>query len=369
MTQEPKFVAFNLEGMNNTDKLVSNLLSASIDYMNKTASQNPVGYKKMSGSDVEELSCSSMKTVAPRVGMPEDRIVLVSGHVFPDIILHTYNYGVEIKSTQKDAWTSTGSSIVESSRSEEADRIYMLFGKLGGEPEFRCKPYQQCLSNIAVTHAPRYLIDMNLDDESNIFSKMDTEYDKFRVLPETDKISKVRQYYIAKAKAEHKYEMPWWMGETTNVNLSFYNDIGTEKKSEIQARACILFQSLYSKSSKDRYRPIALWLCNNYSLLCPNMRDEFSAGGQCTIINGKLLKRPYPHIVQEILNNQERIKSLLLSPDEDLLMGIHDFWDFVYDPKDLYNSWLSMLETSFKENPQLSFVPIRKLLEEEAKPY
>lgn len=99
------------------------------------------------------------------------------------------------------------------------------------------------------------------------------------------------------------------------------------------------------------------------------MRDEFSAGGQCTIINGKLLKRPYPHIVQEILNNQERIKSLLLSPDEDLLMGIHDFWDFVYDPKDLYNSWLSMLETSFKENPQLSFVPIRKLLEEEAKPY
>ena len=50
-------------------------------------------------------------------------------------------------------------------------------------------------------------------------------------------------------------------------------------------------------------------------------------------------------------------------------MGIHDFWDFVYDPKDLYNSWLSMLETSFKENPQLSFVPIRKLLEEEAKPY
>ena len=114
MTQEPKFVAFNLEGMNNTDKLVSNLLSASIDYMNKTASQNPVGYKKMSGSDVEELSCSSMKTVAPRVGMPEDRIDLVSGHVFPDIILHTYNYGVEIKSTQKDAWTSTGSSIVVS---------------------------------------------------------------------------------------------------------------------------------------------------------------------------------------------------------------------------------------------------------------
>lgn len=369
MIQEPRFVAFNLEGMNETDKLVNSLLSASIDYMNKTAARDPSGYGSLSGSQVEKLSCNSMKEVAPSVGFPRERIDLVSGHVFPDIILHSYNYGVEIKSTQKDSWTSTGSSIVESSRSPETDRIYMLFGKLGGSPEFRCKPYQQCLSNIAVTHSPRYLIDMNLSNKDNIFSKMKTDYDDFRILLENDKINKVRQYYIAKAKAEGKYEMPWWMGETTNVNLSFYNDLSVEEKSEIQARACILFQSLYSKDSRNRYRPISLWLCNNYSLLCPNMRDDFSAGGQCTSINGELLKKPYPHIVQEILNNQDTIKALLYHPDEDILMGIHDFWDFDYDANDLYGSWLDMIESCFDENPQLSFVPIRELLENNAKPY
>lgn len=99
------------------------------------------------------------------------------------------------------------------------------------------------------------------------------------------------------------------------------------------------------------------------------MRDEFSAGGQCTIINGKQLKKPYPHIVKEILANQDTIKFLLHHPDEGIMMGIHDFWDFPYDSNDLYNSWLCMIESCFKLNKELEFVPIRELLESNAKPY
>ena len=369
MNMEPRFVAFNMQGMNNIDKLVANLLSMSIDYMNEVAEKNKHFYKNMTGSDVEVLSCKSMREVAPRVGFPQDRIDLVSGHVFPDIILHKCNYGVEIKSTQKDSWTSTGSSIVESSRNEEAERIYMLFGKLGGSPEFRCKPYQQCLSNIAVTHAPRYLIDMDLKSSENIFSKMKTEYDDFRLLPEKEKITKVRKYYLDKARKENKFEMPWWMGETTNVNLSFYNDLSPAAKNEILARSCILFRSLYGKDSKKRYRSISLWLCNNYSLLCPNMRDDFSAGGQCVVIDGEQLRTPYPHIVAELLKNHERIKELLNCPDDDILRSINDYWDFPYRKDDLYGSWLDMVEDSFCNNPQLAFVPIGALLEKNARPY
>lgn len=360
---EEKFVAFKLDGMNNTDKMVNNLLRASIKYMNDKAKLNPHGYDSMSGSDVEKLSCSSMKEVAPIVSFPRDRIDLVSGHVFPDIILHKFNYGVEIKSTQKDVWKSTGSSIVESSRCKEANRIYMLFGKLGGAPEFRCKPYQQCLSNIAVTHAPRYLIDMELSAEDNIFSKMHTEYDDFRIMDEPEKISKVRQYYIKKAKEEHKVEMPWWMGDTTSVNLSIFNDLSTSTKDAILTRAYILFSSIYTDNTKLSYKQVALWLCNTYSLLCYNVRDMFSASGQLKVINGEPLKRPYPHIVKEVLKRNTQIKSLLKDPDEDIMKGIQDFWDFDYDRFDLYSSWINMVETCFKANPSLKHIPIRQLLE------
>ena len=121
---------------------------------------------------------------------------------------------MEVKSTKADSWTSTGSSIVESTRIKEVESIYMLFGKLGGEhAEFRCRPYEQCLSNIAVTHSPRYLIDMNLED--TVFDKMKVEYNTFRLLEETEKIAKVRDYYkkVYATKGKGKtYQMPWWMG-------------------------------------------------------------------------------------------------------------------------------------------------------------
>lgn len=251
MEQDQRFVTFNLEGFNHVDEMVNTLLSKTITYMNKNACTIPERYNKMSSGDVEILSLKSLKEIAPCINFPTERIELISGHVFPDILLHETRYGVEIKSTQKDAWTSTGSSIIESTRDKNTDRVYMLFAKLGGRPEFRCKPYQSCLSNIAVTHSPRYLIDMNLSSNNNIFAKMNTDYEIFRQLDEGKKISCVRQYYIKKAKAEKKYEMPWWMGETTNVNLSFYNDLQASEKKYSSSKSLHFIQKLISKRYKE----------------------------------------------------------------------------------------------------------------------
>ena len=79
----------------------------------------------------------------------------------------------------------------------------MLFGKLGGTPpEFKCKPYQDCLYDIAVTHSPRYLINMELEKNETIFSKMGTTYDDLRTSP--DSIEQVRNYYRNKALRENK---------------------------------------------------------------------------------------------------------------------------------------------------------------------
>ena len=369
METEENFLMLNLNGYNHTDQLVASLLKETTIFMNQEAKRKTYDYARMKGSEVENLAYKSMVKVAPSVDFPKERIKLISGHVLPDIILRDTKYGVEVKSTQKDAWTSTGSSIVESTRDANTDHIYMLFAKLGGIPTFKCKPYQECLSNIAVTHSPRYLIDMNLGKHENIFAKMNTNYEEFRHLEESAKISKVRKYFLDKAKAEHKDEMPWWMGETTNINISFFNDLSTNEKDVLRAKACILFQSLYKQQNTHRYRPISLWLINYYSLLCPNMRDDFSAGGKCTIINGEKLTTPYPHIVYELLQRNELIQKLLSNPDEDLERGIVEFWDFQYDQNNLYGSWINMVEKTFKNNPNLSNINIRSYLESNAKPY
>lgn len=368
MKEETKFVAFNMQGMHDIDKAVSSLLSKSIDYMNENALANPMAYAKMSGTDVEILSRDSLQAVAPSVGINPEVIDLVSGHSFPDIILKETYYGVEIKSTQKDAWTSTGSSIVESTRDKDAERIYMLFGKLGGIPEFRCKPYQRCLSSIAVTHSPRYIIDMQLNETDTIFTKMNTEYDKFRSLPENEKISYVRKYYLKQVKQRKnqslkKNEMPWWMGEQTEIDLSFYNDLSTEAKEAMMPRLFVVFPTLFDANSDKRFKPVAVWLCDRYSMICYNMRDAFTAGGTVKKYNGQVLKKTYPAIVGRLIKYLDEIRALLLHPDKDILTDIHDFWDFNYKKDNLLEAWTLALEVEFNKNKELRHIDIRSIIE------
>lgn len=364
---EQQFVAFNVEGMNHVDKMVENLLYNTLSYMNENAKATPATISKLKPSEVEELSYKSLVEVAPSVNFPKERIDLVSGHVFPDILLHETSYGVEIKSTKEDKWTSIGSSVVESTRNADTDKVYMLFAKLGGEPTFRCKPYQQCLSRIAVTHSPRYLIDMNLNDDKNIFAMMNTDYDYFRTLDEADKINYIRNYYIEKAKAQGRHEMPWWMGKVSNVNISFYADQPVEEKKILKAKALILFDSIFNEiNDKNKYKDLSLWLCTHHSLLCTNMRDMFTAGGNIKFIDGEKLDKPYPHIVGEVLKFLPLIKDILNNPDEDIAESIKERWNFSYDRSHLFESWVGMIEAKFKSQKSLKNIPIRNLIERNA---
>src|SRR3989344_6091119 len=92
-------------------------------------------------------------------------------HAFPDIIANKY-FGVEVKMTVNDHWTSTGNSVLESSRIEDVERIYIMFGKFGEKFDPRYRLYQECVPEISVTHPPRYRINMDLPLGKSIFDKI-----------------------------------------------------------------------------------------------------------------------------------------------------------------------------------------------------
>ena len=344
--------------------------AAFADFMQKTencfnerSKKDPKLYKDIQAEKLESLTVDLLKEIAPSTPFKANEIKLISGIRFPDIVAEKY-FGVEVKSTQSNKWTSIGGSIVESTRVEDVDNIYMLFGKLGGTPpEFRCRPYQDCLYDIAVTHSPRYLIDMNLASGDSIFTKMGKEYNSFWKMPENDKFDEVRKYYLKKAKNEGRYEMPWWMSGTTNVNLSFYSDTDVAHKETLLIRAYALFFTMYDDNTQIRFKQVSLWLCTHYSLLCPNMRDLFTAGGIYEYNTGSGVKKA-PHIVGELLKRVVNIKELLDNPDNDLAKDIEDFWDFSYNPSRLYESWLANIEVTFSKSKFLKDVPIRKLIDE-----
>ena len=105
--------------------------------LNTEAAANPGEYRQLNSSTLELCAVGKIKKACNNSPFDANEVKLISGQRFPDIIANEY-YGVEVKSTKADYWKSTGSSIVETTRVENVDDIYMLFGKLGGNiPEFK----------------------------------------------------------------------------------------------------------------------------------------------------------------------------------------------------------------------------------------
>ena len=300
----------------------------------------------MSPSALEMCALEKIKLACANSPFDAKDVELVSGQRFPDIVANSY-YGIEVKSTKADHWTSTGSSIVESTRIENVDDIYMLFGKLGGKvPMFKCRPYQDVLYDIAVTHSPRYLIDMELNSQQTIFSKMGTTYDDFRKSPKA--IQKVRTYYREQAKLRGKQEMPWWItSENVDVakpfNIRLWNSLDIDEKRLLQAKCMILFpEALSSKKSRNKYNNTTLWLCSYCQVVNPNVRDMYSAGGQITHVNGKRLQRPVPQVFNIIVEYAEFIRKLLAEPTADFLQMIEEYNPILMKGEDLYKEWINM---------------------------
>lgn len=294
---------------------------------------------------------------------------MVSGAKFPDIQAEKY-YGVEVKTTSTNTWKSIGSSIVESTRIEDVSMLYMLFGKLGGDyAEFRCKPYEECLDNISLTHQPRYQIDMELDKKKreNIFQKMKIDYDDFRILGEREKIHKVRQFFRSSAK--EGYEMPWWIGDEESetsvpMTIRFLNDTSLEEKHDILVRIFILFPEILSNQTQTKYKRAALWLCSRRALICSNIRDFFTSGGKVSKIGNCHFQTPVPQIISRLYDLKDDIVYLLNHPDEALIDDISELWAIDCNPIYYKANWVAMMQNMFNETADLKEIKLEELLEE-----
>ena len=126
---------------NNTpiDKEFEKLLADAQLFLEKKNKSAPDYFSKRTPPEFEKDVHAAMCEASKNTPF-EDTIQLVSGHSFPDIISNN-NYGVEVKKS-KDNWKSTGNSVLESTRIDGIERIYLFFGRLTIPAEFRFRKYE-----------------------------------------------------------------------------------------------------------------------------------------------------------------------------------------------------------------------------------
>jgi hypothetical protein len=250
----------------------------------------------------------------------EGTIEKISGQRFPDIVAKKF-YGVEVKSSKDTKWTTLGGSINESTRIEDVKRIFLIFGKLLCPIEFRNRPYEECLSDVVVTHYPRYKIDMNLSTGKTIFDRMKISYDDLRL--SDDPVGKVVDYYKSQLSDG---EGLWWTGDTTTdeksvsfpMKIRFWSTLSVEEKKELESTGFALFPDLLSNSN-TKYESFALWLATNHGVISTSLRDIFSAGGQGDItIQSDNFDR-VPRILVNVYKNHADISQIILNTDKSVL--------------------------------------------------
>ena len=113
---------------NNKPKLeeFSELMRKTDLLLNSDAASKEEYYSKRNGTELEVDVFEALNETAKGTKF-ENTILLVSGASFPDIVANKF-YGVEVKSTNKNHWHSVGSSILESTRNQDVERIFLTFG-------------------------------------------------------------------------------------------------------------------------------------------------------------------------------------------------------------------------------------------------
>lgn len=284
----------------------------------------------------------------------EGTIELVSGQKFPDIVAKRY-FGVEVKSTKQNHWTTTGNSVLESTRVEDVENIYLLFGKMYEPIEFKYRPYEECLSEVVVTHSPRYLIDMNLEEGKTIFDKIEISYNSLR--KHKNPIKPIIDYYKKQLK---EGEEVWWIDQegeqSKSLIVKFWNSLPIDLRQMYIAKGMVYFPEVFNGD----YNKFTLWLYESESIICPNVRDLFSAGGQAEIKWKNITYTKIPKVFLKLNQLLNYIRQALDESDKSELMY---YWD-VNKIEDVNSSWIELVYKNFSHHSQFNNHPFKRKIKE-----
>ncbi len=287
------------------------------DRLNTHAKNEPSYFLSKDGTKLELEVKKAMDEVS--IGTPfEGRIEIISGQKFPDIVAAKY-YGLEVKSSKNDQWTTLGGSVAEGTRVADVTHINLIFGKLSLPIEFKVRRYQDCLSDIAVTHSPRYKIDMNIEEKDTIFSKMGMEYEYIQ--KSSDPLKPVVSYFRSILK---EGESLWWVNgdnpadEAVPVKIRLWSTLSASEKHDLVCQGLAFFPEIFG-SSGNKYERFSLWLMAKHGVLSTSMRDSFTAGGRKDIsVNGNSYNK-VPRIYDHLRSYSSSVSYNIGTADGDLL--------------------------------------------------
>lgn len=285
-------------------------------------------------------------------------VIRTSKQAFPDIIIG--DFGVEVKFTKENKWTSTGNSIYQKTFDTSVkNTIYMFFGCTTKVKNYeaRFKKYEECLFDINVTHSPRFAINMNLSEEESIFPIGDITYTEYSTKEETDKTKIIKKIL----KKKYKKDKAWFLEEEEIVSspvLKDFSDLETKEQKKLLVESFVLFPEIIA----SKYKGVAIHLIEKHSVFSHCLRDKFTAKGKGEIVVNDVKHEQVPRRYITLQELMPAIKKYIKTEDNKKMIleywNTYDIGEFTEDHIKL-KSWLKLLEHFHDNAPEKNKLPRR----------
>ena len=255
--------------------------------------------------------------------------------VFPDIVLGSF--GIEVKFTANDTWRCIANSVFEGSRDRNVDKLYLVYGKMGGQPEVRWGRYGECVVHVRTSHVPRFEVEIGAGQ--SLFQRMGITYEAFASNSLDERMVLIRNYARGRLRPG---EQLWWLDSAEDpvhslpIQARLYMSLDQEEKRRLRAEASLLCPEVVRPSrSKKKYDRAALYLLTYRGVLCSQARDLFSAG---SVANRGTSQRGGNYVLKALQDIEDEMREAAARlPDE--LFAI--YWGQSCPPEDRLTAWLS----------------------------
>lgn len=272
-----------------------------------------------------------MQTVLEEIGSAAALAPEIQG--FPDIVVG--RFGAEVKATESDSWRCIANSVSEGRRSQTVDRIFVIYGKMGGVPEVRWADYGESIIHVRTSHVPRFEIEIG--SERSLFEQIGITYDEFRTKDMHEKMPFIREYARGRLRDGERL---WWLEDkeldqqshSLSLQVKVYMDLPQQEKRLLRAEAALMCPQVVGGSRQRRkYTDAVMYLMTYRGVLCPQARDLFSAGS----VAGP--QRGGNYLARALLDIQDEMRQAVQYLEDALFK---EYWDMIPDPGDRVLEWL-----------------------------
>ena len=292
-----------------------NLIDIVLQFLAEDCVENPDRYRK-SGEGFEPCVKSAVDYALNVMELNEIVDYTPGGHGFPDIVVEGEDgnkYGIEVKSSSGtgNTWKINGNSVLGSMRVPGICKNMIVFGKVrGADSLFRAKEYEKCISNVVVTHSPRYYIDLDIEEGHGFFEKSDLCYEDISNSDQPIKL--ITDYFLSIGQTA------WWLAESTPAAIQMFGKLPRSQQGQLMGYAFVHFPEIFSNSGTKFYRYMS-WLASVNSVIDPALRDRFTAGGKADVNLEYVVYEKLPKVFKNLHNFRKYVLAELENADNETL--------------------------------------------------